>query len=506
MKPLFSTLATIMISSFIYAQNKIDTLVYAQWNGSNWQNNTRTISSYDADCRLSTDLIQSWNTGSQSWINLQLTTYNYLVDDYLSSSLSQNWNNSLNKWDDNYRKTITYDGSFKILSIVDQISYFGQWQNYISTTYKYDSYGFADSVLLQFATSGQFVNTYLQIYTNNSDGTQQEYIAQNWNATTSSWDNSSKYFFTYNSDKTVNTAIIDLWNATLSSWQIDQQQIYTYSGTGKLLNYLTQGWQTSQWVNQSLFTNTYDNNDFLIRDMTQFWNGTGWDNFLETNYTNNNDGSIHQQVMQQWDAGSNAWINNTQRTYSYSSSCLLPLKILQFTANKNGNATVDLKWQTSEEINTSRFSVQRSLDGVNFTSITNIYAKGNSSINYYEYVDNIEKVIGDKIYYKLKVIDKDGSYIYSKIIPISLITYARTLKVYPNPAKDQLFVLFNLENSNKAELRITDISGKTVYNQFLNNNQNNSITNINISPLSKGVYYLVLLTDTSIQRIQFLKQ
>lgn len=508
MKRFIPALAMLFAFCTLHAQNtKIDTLVYTYWDGINWINNSRSINTYDADCRLNAVLIQNWNIGSSSWVNSYLTNYNYLSENYVSSTLTQNWNGTTSSWVNNYRKTITYDGSFKVVSIIDEVwFYYNAWGNFIATTYKYDNNGYVDSTLLQFAAGGgPFQNTTLIINVNNSDGTIQQTTNQNWNTITSLWENSNRYIFTYNNDKTINTEIAAIWNNTTSLWTDDQQQTYTYNGTGKLLSYLTQQWQSTQWINQSLNTNIYDGNIFLTNSLTQFWDGSNWANSSQINYSNNSDGSVQTEVIQDWDTGNNTWTNNTQRTYSYSSSCLLPIRLIAFSAVRN-NYNVDLKWQTSEEINASHFSVQRSLDGINFANIDNVSAKGSGTVNHYEYIDNIEKVTGDKIYYKLKVIDKDGSYTYSKIIPIALTIYSGTIKVYPNPAKDQLFVLLNIQNTTKGEVLITDVSGNTIYRQSVNKIQNNSIANFNISSLSKGMYYVLLITDTDIQRTKFLKQ
>ncbi|HRI20421.1 MAG TPA: T9SS type A sorting domain-containing protein, partial [Panacibacter sp.] len=111
-----------------------------------------------------------------------------------------------------------------------------------------------------------------------------------------------------------------------------------------------------------------------------------------------------------------------------------------------------------------------------------------------------------KIWYRLKIIDKDGSYTYSKTVPVTISSYAGTLKVYPNPAKDQVFVLFKMQNTGKAALRITDISGKIVYSNIVHENQDTGIAGVNISALNKGMYYVLIITGNDTQRTQFLKQ
>jgi hypothetical protein len=102
-------------------------------------------------------------------------------------------------------------------------------------------------------------------------------------------------------------------------------------------------------------------------------------------------------------------------------------------------------------------------------------------------------------------------YTYSNLIPVELSanpigSNANGLKVYPNPAKDQLNVLFNLQNAVEAELRIIDISGKIVFRTTINNNPGNNIVFINLSVVSSGMYYVLLIADNTIQKTQFVKQ
>ena len=66
----------------------------------------------------------------------------------------------------------------------------------------------------------------------------------------------------------------------------------------------------------------------------------------------------------------------------------LPINLLNFTSTLN-NTTVDLRWQTTTEINSDYFSIERSVDGVNFSSIGKINAAGNSSsVKQYSFIDN----------------------------------------------------------------------------------------------------------------------
>lgn len=502
---ILAVVVLINVGSLVAQDAKFDTLTSATWPDNSWQNFSRTINNYDADCRLKTALHQVWDVTTGKWTDHLIETYSYVNEKYISEIFTQLWSN--NSWINNYRENYTYDISFKTLSIVGQTWSSNHWSNHIATINTYDNKGDVDSVLMQHSAGDDpFENTNLTIYINNNDGTLHQTINQNWNKTTLSWDNYSKYSLVYNNHKTIDTATTFLWNSTKASWQPYKQTINTYAGTGKLIYYLTRDWQTSQWINQSLYSSYYDNNGFVGNVLVEKWDGFDFEKFTQTLYKNNSDGTVYQHTDQFWDEAKNAWTNDLQETYSYPEDCLLPLKLILFTASKNNN-TVNLNWQTTNEKNISHFTVQRNSNGADFTDLNDIPAQSGTGINSYAYTDNIENITGDKIFYRLKIIDSDGLYTYTKTVPIALsVNTATELKVYPNPAKDKLVVSFAMQNTSRAELRITDVSGKIVYNKIVSN-QRNGITDINISSLSKGMYYVMLIIDNnSIQRARFLKQ
>jgi hypothetical protein len=510
MKHLVTAIIVFINSQDLVAQySKIDTIVGVTWNGTAWQNFSRTINSYDAECRLKTALNQNWDGAHRIWADHSVAMYSYVSGNYISEILTRLWLN--NSWTDNDRQTYSYDGSFKILLIVEQTWSVDHWSDYTSTSNKYDTYGYADSVLIQVSNAnGPLENSSLTININNSDGLTQQTINQKWNRNTLSWDNYSKYSFDFKNDKSIDTATTALWNYTTASWQPETQTVYTYTAAGKLFYYIALGWQTNHWVNQWLYTPNYDNYDFLSNVLVEQWDGFDFEKFSQTNYKNNSDGSMYQLLTQSWHGPTNSWVNNSQETYSYSASCQFPLELLLFTATKD-DKTVNLNWQTTAEKNISHFTIQRSASVADFTNLGDIPALSDTGVNFYAYPDNVENITANKVFYRLKIIDKDGLYSYSNLIPLELSanptgSNANGLKVYPNPAKDQLSVVYNLQNATEAELRIIDMSGKMIYSHEVDSNPGNNIAFITISAMPAGMYYVLLIADNTIQRTPFVKQ
>lgn len=166
----------------------------------------------------------------------------------------------------------------------------------------------------------------------------------------------------------------------------------------------------------------------------------------------------------------------------------LPVKLTEFAANKQ-NSLVKLTWATSQEINTKEFVVERSTDGINFTVLAFVSARGNSSVNSFYGAIDAQPNAGNN-FYRLKTVDFDGKSEYSKIVKINF-SKAFTVSLSPNPASD--FVTVTLANSREPlMLQIVDMGGKIVRSTVLTN----TVNPVSLSGLSKGLYLVKLIGAT----------
>ncbi|MBX2930825.1 MAG: choice-of-anchor J domain-containing protein [Chitinophagaceae bacterium] len=192
------------------------------------------------------------------------------------------------------------------------------------------------------------------------------------------------------------------------------------------------------------------------------------------------------------------------------SNAATPVTFTSFTGEKSGNRNI-LSWTTATEANNKGFELQRSVNGIEFSTVTFIPSKaenGTSNVELaYTYTD---KASSTNIYYQLKQIDKDGKYAYSNTVVIKGEKPTRfdIVNIYPNPAKDRLSVTVTAPKASQATLTITDMTGKIVMQQ---NNQltlgENNIS-INVVALNTGNYIIKLSCadgcESSIQK--FIKQ
>ncbi len=152
----------------------------------------------------------------------------------------------------------------------------------------------------------------------------------------------------------------------------------------------------------------------------------------------------------------------------------LPLNLLSFEITKAIENRVELQWKTSAEINTSHFEIERSTDGIDFRPIGSVEAKNSPGLHGYQFTD-INRP-SEKVYYRLKMVDLDGSYEYSEIL---LTKYTRgQIKLYPNPSTG----VYNIEGLSNGDYQVFDLRGKQIYS--------GQSPTIDLTNQEKGVYIL----------------
>ncbi len=178
-------------------------------------------------------------------------------------------------------------------------------------------------------------------------------------------------------------------------------------------------------------------------------------------------------------------------------SVSLPIDLVSFDVKKE-NDCVRIDWLTASEINNDYFTIERSINTIDFYSIANIQGAGNSTnlINY-RIIDN--ECIKGKSYYRLKQTDYDGLFSYSNIRSVSFGVDEGNVEinaVSPNPIVDQWKINFVSPSVGVANLQIFNMQGQLVYTKEIETNKgfNTSIQN---KKLETGIYYLIITTNKS---------
>lgn len=187
------------------------------------------------------------------------------------------------------------------------------------------------------------------------------------------------------------------------------------------------------------------------------------------------------------------WLNNG----GVNGNEPLPASLVSFEAIKQAGSVL-LQWVTSNEINTDKYLVERSADGINYSNIGSVNALSNGLTNSYKLTDNLP--LQGLNYYRLKMIDRDAGFRYSPVRKINFTNAADDITLYPNPVVNSK--LFIASSGNITRAIVYDAAGKTI-KTFVLQGRNNIL---NLSGIAKGIYQLKIFADSAVYSAKILIQ
>ena len=154
---------------------------------------------------------------------------------------------------------------------------------------------------------------------------------------------------------------------------------------------------------------------------------------------------------------STARVNGVSINVSYDNAPL-PVTMVSFDA-KAVQGKVDLSWVTATEINNQGFTIQKSVDGIQWNNIGEVlsHSTNSASFNWYNYTDY--NTFAGTTYYRLKQSDVDGTITYTAMITASTTTM--DVALYPNPANEMIHVVYGGEEKIQSVV-LSDLMGKEI--------------------------------------------
>jgi hypothetical protein len=239
--------------------------------------------------------------------------------------------------------------------------------------------------------------------------------------------------------------------------------------------------------------------------------------------TNSVDGNVTLQSYGTFTFTPNPGFNGTQTTFTYmvcdngspsmcsdiatvtivfQSQGALPVTIVDLGAAYS-NDKVNVKWTTTFELNNDHFEVERSTDGLSFTSVATVKGQGNSAIRHdYQFNDDVSKSVLNKndLYYRLKQVDIDGKASYTKVLVVRVYRTKslQSLSVTPNPAINDIKVNVQLNENSYIVMKVTNSSGIEIMRKTTRGSiGTNSFSLEGSSRLQTGMYFLEVIVNSN---------
>lgn len=175
----------------------------------------------------------------------------------------------------------------------------------------------------------------------------------------------------------------------------------------------------------------------------------------------------------------------------------LPVELTTFTAQRQADNVVTVQWATASEKNSAYFEVQRSLDGVEFTTVATITGQATSTKRMaYTSLDKMAPATA--LYYRLRQFDLDGAMAYSPVASVGSSSLRTRVLLYPNPAHNNLTVIAE----SATAYRVINQLGQAL----LTGPAAADAVTVPIETLPAGLYFLELQTATGLTVQKFEKE
>ena len=176
-----------------------------------------------------------------------------------------------------------------------------------------------------------------------------------------------------------------------------------------------------------------------------------------------------------------------------SIAATFPVQLVSFAVQQQACAA-QLRWVTANETNATRFDIEQSVDGVNFTTVGSVPAHGGTVAANYDYLTALPAPL---VYYRLKMVTSNEQFNFSRVVDLhSNCDGNNYFTIYPNPVTTSagtLRVNFTVNYEGKATLRITNALDKQLLVQPLVVMKGANQASLVLRGLTAGNYFITLI-------------
>lgn len=181
-------------------------------------------------------------------------------------------------------------------------------------------------------------------------------------------------------------------------------------------------------------------------------------------------------------------------TFSFTTENALPVELLDFWSEVRPTSIV-LNWRTASEINTKGAFVERRTADSSFEAIGWVDGAGNSSqVQTYTYND-LDVEDGVTYFYRLRLVDLDGTFSFSKTIKVSLDVADSAIEVFPNPVNNDFKLRISSDTNESVVIYMYDLSGRVIMEKRVDVVQGQNVHRMNSESLENGIYLISVKSD-----------
>ncbi|WP_276483619.1 PA14 domain-containing protein [Paraflavitalea pollutisoli] len=189
-------------------------------------------------------------------------------------------------------------------------------------------------------------------------------------------------------------------------------------------------------------------------------------------------------------------------SFNMTQLTVLPVNLISFTATPNDANKTVLNWSAADAINFNHFMVQKSNDGLQFRDIAKVATQATNSVQNYTYTD--VQPGGGKAWYRLAMVDKDGSVRYSTLVAVS-IPLTGGFRIYPTVVESNQVFVECATKLNRAQVEWVDMNGRVLQSEKRSFTTGRQVLSVPPTASKTAGTYIVRITgDQGVQTRQHL--
>ena len=281
---------TLWIVSGKLTSQKLLSVLYENWDNSQWNKTTLMTYSYNASQQFTCAAFQSWNAINSSWANGSVTNYTLDLNGNPVLSIQDSWDVNSNTWNRAAKIERTYMLPNSLLTQTNSSWVNNSWQNINRYTSNYDG-------------AGALIETYYDT----------------WNKGNSSWEKAGRTSYTNNANGDPVNILFCSWNNISSAWTNMSLLSMTYTPKNKISYAVNQMWVNNAWQNYRSTTYSYNAGEQMISSVGKNWDVQNATFITETreDHTYHASGHIDQITQLYWENSQSSWYFISRRTYNY---------------------------------------------------------------------------------------------------------------------------------------------------------------------------------------------